>query len=248
LAESRRPVRSYVLRQGRLTPGQEKALESLWPEYGLSLEDENRAPVFDQEAPLTLEIGFGMGESLAEQARLHPDRNFIGIEVHRPGVGHLLMQIRDLGLRNLRIYQADSLDVLNRAIADSSLSVLQVFFPDPWPKKRHHKRRLINEAFIRLAHQKLVPQGVLHVATDWQPYAEEIVSLFETCAQEEGSAGPGSSGQAPAFRQVTAPARSETKFERRGKKLGHSITDLAYQSVSNSRSFRNCCPSGVGTR
>lgn len=205
-----------MLRQGRLTPGQAKALETLWPQYGLSIADGDPRLAFDRQAPLTLEIGFGMGDSLAQQASAQPGKNFLGIEVHQPGIGHLLLQIKKLGLDNLRLYRDDSLQVLSGAIADHSLSNIQVFFPDPWPKKRHHKRRLVNQAFAALAWQKLETAGVLHMATDWTPYADEIAALFASL---------------PGFRPVAVPERPETKFERRGRRKGHEITDLAYASI-----------------
>lgn len=164
-----------------------------------------------------MEIGFGMGDSLARQAKENPGTGYIGIEVHKPGLGHLLKLMEEEDLLNLRLYAQDSLEVLEASIAENSLDRVQIFFPDPWPKKRHHKRRIINRPFIRLLERKLKPGGIVHIATDWQHYADEVSLLFES---EER------------FAPVTPPARPGTKFEARGLKLGHSITDLAYQLVA----------------
>jgi tRNA (guanine-N7-)-methyltransferase len=207
-----------VLRQGRLTPGQTRALERHWPKFGRAIADGvlNPRNQFPGAGPLHLEIGFGMGDSLAEQARSNPSVNYVGIEVHRPGVGHILMQIDDYDLDNLCLYSEDSIDVLREVIPEKSLDVVQVFFPDPWPKKKHHKRRILNRDFVGLLEKKLKASGLVHIATDWQPYAEEIESLFGSLTQ---------------FACVAAPLRPQTKFERRGMKLGHTISDLAYRLV-----------------
>jgi tRNA (guanine-N7-)-methyltransferase len=207
-----------VLRQGRLTPGQTRALEQHWPTFGKAIEDGMLHPrtQFSGAGPLHLEIGFGMGDSLAEQARSNPSVNYVGIEVHRPGVGHILMLIDDYELNNLCLYSEDSIEVLRRVIPTKSIDAVQVFFPDPWPKKKHHKRRILNRDFVDLLETKLKANGLVHIATDWQPYAEEIESLF---------------GSIMHFNKVAAPFRPQTKFERRGLKLGHTIFDLAYRLV-----------------
>ncbi len=204
-----------MLRQGRLTPGQEKALAEVWPSFGLQLTDGplDLVQAFNKQQPVHLEIGFGMGESLASQAKDNPDVNYLGVEVHRPGVGHLLIQLRDFNLTNVRVFAEDSIEVLKQCIPDGSLDRVQVFFPDPWPKKRHHKRRIMQKAFVDRLKQKLVPGGMIHFATDWSPYAEDVEALFHSLS---------------GFRRVEAPERPETKFERRGLRLGHRITDLAY--------------------
>ena len=163
-----------------------------------------------------MEIGFGMGDSLLEQARSNPSVNYVGIEVHRPGVGHILMLIDDYELDNLRLYSEDSIDVLREVIPAKSLDAVQVFFPDPWPKKKHHKRRIVNRDFVRLLETRLKANGFVHIATDWQSYAEEIEDLFSSITQ---------------FKKIPAPLRPQTKFERRGIKLGHEIFDLAYRLV-----------------
>ncbi|MCS5585785.1 MAG: tRNA (guanosine(46)-N7)-methyltransferase TrmB [Pseudomonadales bacterium] len=213
-----RGIKSFVLRQGRLTTGQTRALKLHWPKFGRAIDDGmlNPRTQFSDAAPLHLEIGFGMGDSLAEQARSNPSVNYVGIEVHRPGVGHILMLIDDYELDNLRLYSEDSIDVLREVIPAKSLDAVQVFFPDPWPKKKHHKRRILNRNFVDLVETKLNANGLVHIATDWQPYAEEIESLFGSITQ---------------FNRVAAPLRPQTKFERRGMKLGHTIFDLAYRLV-----------------
>ncbi|MGV0036240.1 MAG: tRNA (guanosine(46)-N7)-methyltransferase TrmB [Candidatus Azotimanducaceae bacterium WSBS_2022_MAG_OTU7] len=207
-----------MLRQGRLTPGQARARELHWPKFGRTIDDGMLDPSsqFPVDGPLHLEIGFGMGDSLAQQARSNPSTNYIGIEVHRPGVGHILMLMDDYELDNLCLYSEDSIDVLREVIPEKSLDAVQVFFPDPWPKKKHHKRRILSRDFIDVLEPKLNANGLVHIATDWQPYAEEIETLFDSLTQFEG---------------VAAPLRPQTKFERRGLKLGHKIFDLAYRLV-----------------
>ena len=207
-----------MLRQGRLTPGQTRALKLHWPRFGRAIDDGmlNPRTQFSGAGPLHLEIGFGMGDSLVEQARLNPSVNYVGIEVHRPGVGHILMLINDYELDNLRLYSEDSIDVLREVIPAKSLDAVQVFFPDPWPKKKHHKRRILNSDFVDLLETRLKANGLVHIATDWQPYAEEIEVLFSSITL---------------FKRIAAPFRPQTKFERRGMKLGHTIFDLAYRLV-----------------
>ena len=216
--EKRRHIRSYVLRQGRLTRGQQRSLDSEWDRFGLDSTDGDLdlGFVFGRSAPVVAEVGFGMGESLYQQATETPEKNFIGIEVHRPGVGHLLNLASEGQLDNLRVFNEDCLDVFERAIPWASLETVQLFFPDPWPKKRHHKRRIVNNEFLSLVKRCLVPGGLLHIATDWVPYAEAVRELFAT--QED-------------FLPVKAPARPLTKFENRGVNLGHEINDLAYRTV-----------------
>lgn len=206
-----------MLRQGRLTKGQQAALDQLLPHYSLDA-DRRLDPkeIFGNDNPVRLEIGFGMGDSLAAQAAQQPDTNYIGIEVHRPGLGRLLMQLDESELNNVRVICDDCIPALRQALPDNSLSCIQVFFPDPWPKKRHHKRRLINAEFLALIKGPLKPGGILHVATDWLPYAEQIEALASADA---------------AFQRIEAPARPGTKFEARGLQRGHEVTDLAYELV-----------------
>lgn len=224
--KNRRPIRSYVLRQGRITQGQQAALDQLWPHYGLkvgvALEP---ARVFGRLAPLVLEIGFGNGESLAQMAAAAPERDFIGIEVHQPGVGHLLLRARELGVANLRVYCADAVDVLQQCIGDGSLDRVQVFFPDPWHKKRHHKRRLVGAAFAGLVGTKLAPGGVLHCATDWEDYALQMRDVLDGSAVFANLAGAGCFSERPAYRPLT-------KFENRGQRLGHGVWDLLYRRLA----------------
>lgn len=217
-----RRIRSFVLRQGRITQAQEYALNILWPRFGLDSEQPfEQLHAFNREAPLILEIGFGNGESLGEMAAASPERNFIGVEVHKPGVGHLLLKIEEKGLKNIRIYCADAVEVLSKAMPDACLDGLQIFFPDPWHKKRHHKRRLISNDFARLAASKLKPGGILHCATDWEPYAEHMLEVLEGCPSFSNLAGKRLYSPRPDY-------RPRTKFESRGQRLGHGVWDLLF--------------------
>jgi len=213
-----RPIRSYVLRQGRTTPAQKRALDGLYPIHGLPLQAEPiLAPnLFGRTAPLVLEIGSGMGETTAAIAQAHPETDFIAVEVHGPGVGSLLNRIESLQLRNLKVIRHDAVEVLDKMIADASLAAIHLFFPDPWPKKRHHKRRLVQPEFAALAARKLAPGGTLHAATDWPDYAEHMSAVFS---------------REPLVEQATAgfTSRPATKFEARGKRLGNPISDLYWR-------------------
>jgi tRNA (guanine-N7-)-methyltransferase len=212
-----RPIRSYVLRQGRTTPAQQRALDELLPKYGIPF---SRTPidpkaVFGRPAPLVVEIGSGMGETTAEIARARRDTDFIAIEVHGPGVGSLLNRIDAERLENVRVIRHDAAEVLECMFTDASLAGVYLFFPDPWPKKRHHKRRLVQGAFITLVARKLAPAGILHAATDWPDYAAQIEALGAAERLLE--------------RLPQIPARPATKFERRGVRLGHPVRDLAFR-------------------
>jgi tRNA (guanine-N7-)-methyltransferase len=213
-----RPIRSYVLRQGRTTPAQKRALELLAPKYLVPFRAEviSSQAIFARTAPLVLEIGSGMGETTAAIAQAHPEADFIAVEVHGPGVGSLLNRIESLQLRNLRVIRHDAVEVLDKMIADASLAAIHLFFPDPWPKKRHHKRRLVQPEFAALAARKLPPGGTLHAATDWPDYAEHMEAILKN---------------EPTLHQVEAGfvRRPSTKFEARGKRLGHPIRDLYFQ-------------------
>jgi tRNA (guanine-N7-)-methyltransferase len=218
-----REIRSFVRREGRITPGQKRALEQLWHRYGL--EPGCRADpvqIFNREAPLTLEIGFGNGESLAVMAAQSPEMDFIGIEVHRPGVGHLLQELDRQALNNVRVFNEDAIKVLRDCLPDGCLDRLLLFFPDPWHKKRHHKRRIVRLEFIELLAQKLKPGGILHMATDWKNYAEHMLEVMEQSADFRNCAGEGRYSEKPGYRPVT-------KFERRGQKLGHGVWDLLFE-------------------
>jgi len=223
----RREIKSYVMRAGRMTPGQERGLEQGLPLYGLQLEDGPLQPqaVFGRQAPLTLEIGFGMGQSLLEMAKAAPEHDFIGVEVHRPGVGALLSGMLTDSVANVRIYSCDAIEVLNQCVADASLDRLLLFFPDPWHKSRHNKRRIVQPAFAALVHKKLKEGGVLHMATDWEPYAEHMLEIM--------NAAPGYKNLSADNTWVERPTeRPVTKFERRGERLGHGVWDLKFTKVS----------------
>ena len=219
---TQRRIRSYVLRQGRLTKGQEKALVELWPAFGIEYSPQalELPKTFGRQDSLKiLEIGFGMGETTATIAQSMPERDFLGVEVHTPGVGGLLKLIGEKSLSNVRIVQYDVVDVLNHMIADASLDGVHIFFPDPWHKKRHHKRRLIQAEFVKLLCSKLKSGAYLHVATDWQEYAEwvlEILKIEPLLANSANDYAP-----KPAYRPLT-------KFENRGIKLGHGVWDLIF--------------------
>jgi len=210
-----RPIRSYVLRQGRTTAAQQRAVEAPYAEALI-----DARTLFGRAAPLVVEIGSGMGETTLEIARTDPATDFIAIEVHGPGVGSLLRGIEVAGLTNVRVIRHDALDVLEHMIADASLAGIHLFFPDPWPKKRHHKRRLVQPAFAALAARKLMPGGLLHVATDWPDYAEQILAVLSAEPLLENTAA----GYAP--RPETRP---RTKFEARGERLGHPVRDVVFR-------------------
>jgi len=217
-----RTIRSYVIRGGRLTTSQQNALEKFWPLYGIS----DVKAVFDprlqfgRQAPLVLEIGFGMGDSLLTMARNNPDKDFIGIEVHKPGVGRLLHEIDALGLRNLRVYCHDAKEILQDCIADGALSCVQIFFPDPWHKKKHNKRRLVQEGFMQQIRPKLAIGGSVHMATDWEPYAVHMMEVMSALPEYRNAAGPG--------QYAGMTDRPLTKFEKRGQRLGHVVNDLVF--------------------
>jgi tRNA (guanine-N7-)-methyltransferase len=218
----RRGIRSYVVRAGRMGSGQERALAELGPRFVLPFRPEamDWSEAFGREAPRILEIGFGMGDATAKIAQALPHIDFIGVEVHTPGVGALLRRIGEAGLGNLRILQHDAVEVLQQMVAPDSLAGVHVFFPDPWHKKRHHKRRLIQPPFVRLLASRLAPGGYLHCATDWQPYAEQMLEVL---------------GAEPALRNRAAgyaprpDYRPLTKFEQRGLRLGHGVWDLVFE-------------------
>lgn len=219
-----RKIRSFVRREGRLTRGQQRGLEILWPQYGIEnnigLLDLNQ--VFGRSAPRTLEIGFGNGASLAEQAMQHPEMDFLGIEVHRPGVGNLLQVIEREGLTNIRVMQEDAVEILREQIPLNSLDKVQLFFPDPWHKKKHHKRRIVQFEFAALLHERLRQGGVFHMATDWQHYAEHMLEIMNDA--------PGYKNISETNDYVPRPdSRPITKFEKRGHRLGHGVWDLMFE-------------------
>ena len=215
-----RGVRSYVVRAGRITPAQQRAIEELWPRYGVNFRGEplHLPALFSRSAPCTLEIGFGNGDNLLTRAAAEPHRDFLGIEVHRPGAGHLLLGAADAQLSNLRVIVHDAVAVVQQLPA-GVLEEVQVLFPDPWPKKRHHKRRLLQGPFIALLARALQPMGRLHIVTDWQPYADQIGADLAACDLLLTAT------QVP---QLAASSRLATRFERRGTRLGHGIHEFLY--------------------
>jgi tRNA (guanine-N7-)-methyltransferase len=219
-----RPIRSYVLRAGRMGSGQQRALVELAPRFVLpyAAAPLDAAALFGRNAPLVLEIGFGMGAATAEVAAAQPGADFIGIEVHEAGVGALLQRIADRDLTNLRIVQHDAVEVLQWMIAPASLAGVHLWFPDPWPKKRHHKRRLVQPPFVALLASRLAPGGYVHCATDWQAYAEQMLAVL--------SAEPLLVNTAQAYAPRPA-GRPMTKFEQRGLTLGHGVWDLLFRRV-----------------
>lgn len=223
--QQRRPIRSFVRRAGRMTRSQQQALDDLWPEYAIELRGGpiDFAAVFDRNAATALEIGFGNGESLVRQAAANPAMNFVGIEVHDPGIGHCLIAMRKVGIDNLRLIAGDAIEVLQTAIPPRSLSRINLYFPDPWPKKRHHKRRIVQQVFLSLCAERLQQGGTLHIATDWQDYAEHIDAVFAadtlfSCEERREHAGD---------QPLDRPG---TKFERRGLKKGHRIWDWRFST------------------
>ncbi len=223
---ARRTIRSFVQRAGRITRAQQRALEELWPSYGL---DFGRAwldldTTFGRRAPRVLEIGIGNGETLLELAGARPEADFIGVEVHPPGIGHCLLGIESQGLANVRLIAHDAVEVLEKQIPDASLDELLLYFPDPWPKKRHHKRRIVQPPFVTLVAHKLKPGGTFRLATDWAPYAEHMLEVL--------SASSAFANRALDGRFVPRPAsRPLTKFERRGERLGHEVFDLEFRRL-----------------
>ncbi len=220
-----RRIRSFVLRQGRLTKGQEKALAEQWPHFGIEYKPEriDLSAVFDRaDSPKILEIGFGMGETTAKIAQTLPEKDFLGVEVHTPGVGALLKLIEESAIPNIRIIQHDAVDVLNNMLPDASLDGVHIIFPDPWHKKRHHKRRLIQAEFVKLLCAKIKLGGYLHVATDWQEYAEWVLEVLQAESMLKNTAQE--YAEKPAYRPLT-------KFENRGIKLGHGVWDLVFSRI-----------------
>ena len=218
-----RPIRSFVRRAGRMTASQQKALAELWPAMGLEYGTRplDFAETFSRDAPVVLEIGFGNGDSLVDQATAHPDWDFLGIEVHEPGVGHCLIRAREDGVSNLRLIVHDAIDVLRHQVPPASLARVNLYFPDPWPKKRHHKRRIMQAAFLELVADRLAPGGALHVATDWESYAEHIDAVVAGSPRFECAERREHSGERPLD-------RPQTKFERRGLRRGHRIWDWQF--------------------
>ena len=220
--EHPRAIRSFVLRQGHMTAAQQRAIDTLWPRYGLDYRAENLdlAQTFGRAAPKVLEIGFGMGTATAEIARRLPDTDFLAADVHGPGVGNLLKLIEEQGIANIRVMRHDAVEIVENMLADNSLDGIHIFFPDPWHKKRHHKRRLIQAPFVAKLLPKLKSGGYIHLATDWEEYAAQMLDVLRAFPGLENTA----EGYAP-----TPAYRPETKFEARGKRLGHGVWDLVFK-------------------
>ena len=219
-----RPIRSFVRREGRLTKGQQRALTELWIKFGIDNESSllNLQKIFGRNEPKVLEIGFGNGASLVQMAATHIDHDYLGIEVHRPGVGALLLMVEEQNLSNVRVICDDAVEVLKHRLEDASLDRVQLFFPDPWHKKRHHKRRIVQPDFVSLIAQKLKPGGLFHLATDWEDYAFHMVEIMDSSLGFTNTASDGDFVARPDFRPLT-------KFEQRGQRLGHGVWDLIYQ-------------------
>lgn len=219
-----RTIRSFVKREGRLTSGQQHALDVLWPEYGIDYSSTpvNLEKLFGNNAPVIMEIGFGNGDSLFQMAQNNSDKNYIGIEVHRPGVGHLLQLIEKNEIKNIRISNHDAVEVIEHQIPDNSLDRAQLFFPDPWHKKKHHKRRIVQDKFVNLLATKIKSGGIFHLATDWEHYAEHMLEVLSRNEYFQNLSPDNTYIPRPEDRPVT-------KFEKRGHRLGHGIWDLHFQ-------------------
>lgn len=221
-----RPVRSYVLREGRITPAQKRAFDAHWARYGLDYRGQPRDfdEVFGRRAPRIMEIGFGNGEALQWAAAHDRQRDYLGVEVHRPGVGRLMNALAEHAIDNARVYRHDAVEVLRDEIAPASLTEVRIWFPDPWPKKRHHKRRIVQPEFIDLIASRVMPGGLLHLATDWAAYAEHMHEVMCAASGWRNRADSGDYVDRP-------PWRIQTHFEQRGRKLGHSVWDLLHERV-----------------
>ncbi|CAG1021763.1 tRNA (guanine-N(7)-)-methyltransferase [Patescibacteria group bacterium] len=220
-----RQIRSFVRRQGRITVAQQYALDNHWQHYGLEFSnDYDLNTVFGHDAPIIMEIGFGNGEALAHIAKAHPENNYIGIEVHRAGVGHLMMLLEQQNIQNVRIYCHDAVEVLEQKIPDGALTGVHLFFPDPWHKKKHHKRRIVSPKFLDLLNKKLKIGGYFHAATDWQAYAESMLAVLSENPAFENTSPTSDYCSRPDYRPLT-------KFEQRGLRLGHGVWDLIFKLV-----------------
>ncbi len=221
-----RPVRSFVLREGRITPAQKRAFDAHWARYGLDYHGRVRDldQAFGRQAPRVMEIGFGNGEALAWAGMHDPDRDYIGVEVHRPGVGRLMNALAAAGADNVRIYRHDAVDVLRDEIAPGALAEVRIWFPDPWPKKRHHKRRLVQPDFVDLVASRMAPGGLLHLATDWAAYAGHMCEVMAQASGWRNRSPTGDFVECP-------PWRIRTHFEQRGRRLGHGVWDILHERI-----------------
>jgi len=222
-----RPIRSFVLRAGRLTEGQKRALDELWPVYRID-ECKNQLDfeiLFGNDHPVIMEIGFGNGDATWRMALAHPEENYLGVEVHRPGVGHLLLKLENNGISNVRIACEDAVELLRQRIPRGSLAGVRIYFPDPWPKKRHHKRRIIQAPFVELLAERIQPAGILHMVTDWEQYAEHMLEVMHNSRDFENLAPVGKACPKPEWRPAT-------KYEKRGERLGHGVFDLVFRRMA----------------
>ncbi|MEJ2619668.1 MAG: tRNA (guanosine(46)-N7)-methyltransferase TrmB [Candidatus Thiodiazotropha sp.] len=219
-----RPVRSYVLRQGRMTEGQQRAYQALWPRYGVALDSGqlDLSELYEQPQPVTLEIGFGNGECLRQLAQKETEKNFLGIEVHGPGVGHLMIQLDQYELSNVRILKSDAMELLRHHLQPGSLQRVLLYFPDPWHKRKHYKRRIVQDEFAELVFLALIPGGILHMATDWEDYARQMMKVLSSHRGFKNQAGEGNFSPRPETRPLT-------KFEQRGERLGRGVWDLLFE-------------------
>lgn len=222
-----RKIRSFVKREGRMTNRQQTAIDTLWASMGVDYQEEmlDFNALFGREAPVVLEIGFGMGKSLIAMAKNAPEKNFLGIEVHGPGVGACLADAGEEGVTNLRVINHDAVEVLAHMIPEQSLTTFQLYFPDPWHKARHHKRRIVQPGFIENMRPKLAIGGVIHMATDWENYAEHMIEVLQAATNFKNSSTSGDYAPRPEWRPLT-------KFENRGNKLGHGVWDLLFERIS----------------
>jgi tRNA (guanine-N7-)-methyltransferase len=222
-----RKIRSFVKREGRMTKRQSTAIENFWPTMGVDYQDKmlDFKELFGREAPVVLEIGFGMGKSLVEMAKNAPEKNFLGIEVHTPGVGACLADAGEAGVTNLRVMNHDAVEVLEHMIPEQSLATFQLYFPDPWHKARHHKRRIVQPEFIENMRHKLVIGGMIHMATDWENYAEQMLEVLQAATDFKNCSKTGGYAERPQWRPLT-------KFESRGHRLGHGVWDLLFERIS----------------
>lgn len=222
-----RKVRSFVQRAGRTTTAQKRALRDLLPRFGMPFREcaLDLGLVFGRRAPVVLDIGFGDGSALLTLAANHPDRDYLGVEVHEPGIGHLLLQLERAGLDNVRMVAHDAVEVIKYMLPPGQIEAVNLFFPDPWPKKRHHKRRIVQPGFVRDVARILKPEGTFHIATDWTDYAEHVAAVMADCTQFE-ALSPGQASSEPFFNRPT------TRFERRGIALGHTVTDLHFRRIA----------------
>lgn len=218
-------IRSFIRRQGRATAGQQNSLDNNWDTYCLDPEKNyDFSNIFEQDAPLIVEIGFGNGSSLADMAEENPDLNYLGIEVHRPGVGHLMLLLEQKGLKNVRIYHHDAIEILEQKIPDNFLAGVHLFFPDPWQKRRHHKRRIVRPSFTALLNKKLKSGGYFHAATDWEHYAKDMLSTLTAASGIKNTSKENDFCERPGYRPLT-------KFESRGLRLGHGVWDLIFKKI-----------------